>query len=160
VLGTLGRLDPIAAGVLLAAVLDGEVPQIPRRLKISMLLFAGAMLPLAALALFHSNNPDARQLVWSYVLVAASCGCLLLATVGAKGFMRRSWLVYLGRISYGLYMYHGAVLLLAAAIFGRNAAACFVALPVTIAIAAASYRWLESPFLRLKRRFEYVTSQP
>jgi peptidoglycan/LPS O-acetylase OafA/YrhL len=35
-----------------------------------------------------------------------------------------------------------------------------VALALTIALAAASYRWLESPFLRMKERFARVQSRP
>jgi peptidoglycan/LPS O-acetylase OafA/YrhL len=33
-------------------------------------------------------------------------------------------------------------------------------LALTVALAAASYRWLESPFLRLKERFAHVQSRP
>jgi peptidoglycan/LPS O-acetylase OafA/YrhL len=35
-----------------------------------------------------------------------------------------------------------------------------VGLALTIVLAAASYRWLESPFLRLKERFAHVQSRP
>jgi peptidoglycan/LPS O-acetylase OafA/YrhL len=38
----------------------------------------------------------------------------------------------------------------------RNA----VALAITVALAAISYRWLETPFLTLKRRFSRVVSRP
>jgi peptidoglycan/LPS O-acetylase OafA/YrhL len=52
---------------------------------------------------------------------------------------------YLGKISFGLYVFHAAALELAS-----NA---FVGLVLTIAAAALSYRFLEMPFLRLKQRF-------
>jgi len=79
--------------------------------------------------------------------------------------LRNSFLIYLGKISYGLYVVHE---------FGRFCAARFmhpstplgvagqsmVGLIFTVLIAAASYRWLESPFLRLKERFAHVESRP
>ena len=52
---------------------------------------------------------------------------------------------YLGKISYGLYVFHAAAL--------RVVPSPLLALPLTIGIAALSYRYLESPFLRLKDRF-------
>jgi peptidoglycan/LPS O-acetylase OafA/YrhL len=35
-----------------------------------------------------------------------------------------------------------------------------VGLAATIAMSAVSYRWLETPFLRLKQRFTHVLSRP
>jgi peptidoglycan/LPS O-acetylase OafA/YrhL len=35
-----------------------------------------------------------------------------------------------------------------------------VALAITVALAAISYRWLETPFLTLKQRFTHVLSRP
>ena len=35
-----------------------------------------------------------------------------------------------------------------------------IALAATIAMAAVSYHWLETPFLRLKERFAHVLSRP
>ncbi len=42
---------------------------------------------------------------------------------------------------------------------GRLALHNLVALTLTIALAAASYRWLETPFLKLKQRFTHVLSR-
>jgi peptidoglycan/LPS O-acetylase OafA/YrhL len=35
-----------------------------------------------------------------------------------------------------------------------------VALAVTVGLSAASYRWLETPFLQMKQRFTHVLSRP
>jgi len=35
-----------------------------------------------------------------------------------------------------------------------------VGLAFTVMIAAASYRWLEGPFLKLKERFSHIESRP
>jgi peptidoglycan/LPS O-acetylase OafA/YrhL len=76
---------------------------------------------------------------------------------------------YLGRISYGIYMYHVLVLCMVLRLiqnvpsecisdFGRVVVIYAATLVGTIGVAALSYRFLESPILRLKRRFALVAS--
>ncbi|HWS95298.1 MAG TPA: acyltransferase, partial [Candidatus Methylomirabilis sp.] len=76
-------------------------------------------------------------------------------------------LVYLGRISYGLYVFHVLGLLISdyavqnqTASLLRYSLRVVVALAATITMAAVSYRWLETPFLSLKQRFTHVLSRP
>lgn len=54
-------------------------------------------------------------------------------------------LAYVGRISYGLYLWHF--------LFVWWGWPFPLSIGVSLAVAAASYRWLEQPFLRLKSRF-------
>lgn len=74
-------------------------------------------------------------------------------------------MIYLGRISYGLYVFHGLALVLVVhackSLPPSEKWALFplLALAVTILLAAASYQWLELPFLRLKKRFQHVQSR-
>lgn len=71
---------------------------------------------------------------------------------------------YLGSISYGLYMYHPIAIILAFAI-GRaiNTNANWVIYPLTIlftiGIAAISYRYFESFFLKLKDKFSNIVNR-
>jgi peptidoglycan/LPS O-acetylase OafA/YrhL len=74
-------------------------------------------------------------------------------------------LLYLGKISYGLYVLHEfahfcAMRWLPAVTPLRVTAQSALGFVLTVALAAASYRWLESPFLRLKERFAHVQSRP
>ncbi len=76
-------------------------------------------------------------------------------------------LQYLGKISYGLYVFHGSCLLLAHVAAHRIPfirlhewlLVYTIPLPMTIAIASLSYRYFETPFLRIKERFEIVRSR-
>ena len=75
--------------------------------------------------------------------------------------------MYLGRISYGLYVFHVLGLLISdyvvpnqTASLARYTLRVVVALAVTVTMSAISYRWLETPFLRLKQRFTHVLSRP
>jgi peptidoglycan/LPS O-acetylase OafA/YrhL len=78
--------------------------------------------------------------------------------------------IYLGKISYGLYVFHVLWLGLAKDVIEHFAGgrltltsqlgAMAIALPATIATGMLSYRYLESPFLRFKKRFTVVRSRP
>lgn len=77
---------------------------------------------------------------------------------------------FLGRISYGLYMYHPGAIAVVLAVAGTwlrgapgvaaDAVAYGAALLLTVGVAAASYYGFERPFLRLKERFAVVHSGP
>lgn len=74
---------------------------------------------------------------------------------------------HLGRISFGLYVYHsfaivGSLALIAEwlprAGFVFHASLYALSFGITVLLAALSYRWYESPFLRLKARHTVVAS--
>lgn len=77
---------------------------------------------------------------------------------------------YLGKISFGLYVYHRASLWLADQIASRldiqdqllmfPATVGLFGLIFTIVISMVSYQLLEKPFLRLKEKFTYIKSRP
>lgn len=64
-------------------------------------------------------------------------------------------LVWLGERSYGIYLWHYPIIVLLdkkTSLSSWEIAA--ISLPLTLAIAAASWRFVEVPFLRMKQRFE------
>jgi peptidoglycan/LPS O-acetylase OafA/YrhL len=169
------RLDPIAAGILIAVL-----PELsPRPAVRSLLALTGiASWWVAAYWCGLPVQESGAEVLIGYPMVALGSGAFLLATVGAgrksAGTRIRRGLIYLGKISYGLYVYcvvailggqslirlvspwlytHGWPLWTAWSVylgltFGAN-----------VMLAAASYRWLEAPFLRLKGRFAAVPSR-
>lgn len=156
---TLAQLDTIAFGALLAIV---GMPRLnwPGRI----LLAAGSWTALVVCGWFYDATPNFVLFGFPAVCVA-SMGLL----VAANGVPLRptSYLVRLGKISYGLYVYHTLALLLAGmALHGRTGSLPRMALYVaggfvmTVTLAEASYRWLETPFLRLKERYTLVASRP
>ena len=98
----------------------------------------------------------------------ASRGALaiLYACLGSRSRLVRSdWVVRLGKISYGLYMLHSIGLLFMLDLLHprwgwKLLATKALGLVVTVLFAWASYRWVESPFLRWKDRFATVLSRP
>jgi peptidoglycan/LPS O-acetylase OafA/YrhL len=110
-----------------------------------------------------------------YALVGLSTSLVVyfVFRVGKEPGMR--WLssrplVYLGKISYGLYVFHplgigyGTRMANHASTWAaspfRNLAVWLVSLGITIALASISYRLIEKPFLKWKKRFEIIPSRP
>jgi peptidoglycan/LPS O-acetylase OafA/YrhL len=164
---TLGRLDPIAAGILVAASLRGSIPNFILANRLSMLCCG--VLPLTLVAHYwHINGPDRLEWVATllgYPLVAVSCTLIMLAALGISAKLPGA-LLYLGKISYGLYVYHALgdffadhVITVHAGLL-RMVLRIPVAMGFTIALAASSYTLLEKPFLKLKKRFAHVDSRP
>ncbi|MDZ4771078.1 MAG: acyltransferase [Chloroflexota bacterium] len=104
------------------------------------------------------------QYVQHYLVSSALFALLLLQITARPTRLDNRVTAHLGDLSYGIYMFHPLVLFLvwraADALRLSDAARhpfVFAATIVfTLVIAAASYRWLEAPFLRLKQRFGYA----
>jgi len=164
---TFVQLDPIALGILLAVLLRGEVPRLSRLVRLALMAAGITGLAMGSLVLGIKNDPlSITRLVLGYPSVAIG-GALVLLAVLRNGATSNPALVYLGRISYGLYVFHVLGLLISdyavhdqTASLLRYTMRVGVALAATIAMSAISYRWLETPFLKLKQRFAHVLSRP
>jgi peptidoglycan/LPS O-acetylase OafA/YrhL len=160
---TFTHMDAMAGGILVAVLLHGGVPRISRWARI--VIVGGAMATLVT-ANYLGGDADVSVIavLLGYPVVALSCAIILAGVLGMQ--MRISVLRYLGKISYGLYVYHmtgirasGLLLPGRWGIAGMGIRAT-LALLLTIAISAISYRFFEAPFLNLKGRFTYVASRP
>jgi peptidoglycan/LPS O-acetylase OafA/YrhL len=115
------------------------------------------------------------KLMLTYPLLGLGMSLVLLSVMrgtlwGLSLLLGNTVLRYLGKISYGLYVYHLATERMSIEISdmlipharGRGYAGVVlvVRLMVTVGVAAVSYHILERPFLRLKERFTLVQSRP
>jgi peptidoglycan/LPS O-acetylase OafA/YrhL len=66
-------------------------------------------------------------------------------------------LVWIGNISYSLYLWHYLMYEFAKKEFATPGSEIFVGVTLAFAIACASYYFVEKPFLKLKHRFEFRT---
>jgi peptidoglycan/LPS O-acetylase OafA/YrhL len=159
--GSYARGVPIVWGAILAMVLRA-VPVRPTWPGIRPTALALASTAVAALLAVPAvvpqwlvSGPAGLAGLLSVVVVAA----IVTGPDGRGGVWSSRWLVWLGRRSYGLYLYHFPALSLlrhqvdVGPLWLRTGAGILL----TLAVTAASYRWLELPFLRLKdRRFGEV----
>jgi peptidoglycan/LPS O-acetylase OafA/YrhL len=101
-----------------------------------------------------------------YTLAGLGCILIFLAFLGLPEHLYPKPVLYLGTISYGLYVYHVLILMITDHLFSHwridtrlNAIVMdIVAFCITVAIAACSYHLIEVPFLRLKKRFTFISS--
>lgn len=68
-------------------------------------------------------------------------------------FMMQKWLVWVGTLSYGLYLWHLPIFLTMARRNFSNLELNTIGFALTFAAASSSYYLLEKPLLRLKKRF-------
>jgi len=158
------RVGAIALGILLAAI-----PQYTARARGYWFLLGFLCWGDAALCHLYSMAPEGLIApLFGFSLASLGAAVFLFASIGVKRgtLLTHPYCVQLGRMSYGLYVFHGAALAVASRIVPPGPDIVFwpvliiVAFGLTLAFSVASYRWLESPFLRLKKNYEVVKSAP
>lgn len=115
--------------------------------------------------------PNAYQFLWAYSLLnywfAVLIYCIVNESLFVK-FLELPTLRYLGRISYGLYVYHLPLIWFTARLRDVRGFAdispiqiTLISLAATILIASISYHLMENPLIRLKDTLAaYTRSQP
>ena len=165
-------------GSLLAISLKGRAPNFRLTMRCA-LVAAGLLCWLLAQAVCQVKDFDGplspASLILGYSFIGIGCISLFLGFLGISPRGIPKPVVYLGKISFGLYVFHMICLEFAwklqtfqadalglygrafnVALFLLSAAA---ALLVTIGLAIFSYQFLETPFLRIKKQFSLVESR-
>jgi peptidoglycan/LPS O-acetylase OafA/YrhL len=109
--------------------------------------------------------------VINYLLSLVYIGLILNVTCNPKPTLKLEYPFFdtLGRISYGMYMYHVAIIYIASAVLANTFLVqtdtvignfiLYIGVSLTtIGVAYLSYKYLEEPFLRLKGRFTVIKS--
>ncbi len=168
-----------SAGILLSLFLKGRQPRMP--IAIRILMAAATLGCWLAASLVFGINADAPHLssipaaLCGWMLVLLGAVLLLLGLLGTPDRFIPRPIVYLGRISYGLYVFHATMYFLVYSLFKEalmrlceslgigpwwGAVGMVLSLAATIVVASLSYRYFERPFLNLKKRFTIVPSRP
>ena len=166
-----------SAGVLLSLFLRGRVPNWHPALRVLGVVSAISCWFVSSVYFgVQADTPQstAVQAPIGWALVLAGTLLLFLSVLGTPSrFLPRS-VIYLGRISYGLYVFHELVYYLvfhlgkawlsrfsAALHLGawRGGVGTILSFVFTILVAHLSFQYYEWPFLRLKRRFTIVPSR-
>jgi peptidoglycan/LPS O-acetylase OafA/YrhL len=163
-----------ALGTITAIVLRGRVLNLSKAVRWGLCV-AGLLCLRAAQGAVYTNDPvlphNFAHVAPRYLIALPGCLCLFFSCLQLAGGRLQKPFIYLGKISYGLYVFHvlwlGAARDLIRHFLGEHLSpipaalgAMSLALPATIVTGMLSYRYLESPFLRFKKRFTVVRSRP
>jgi len=154
-----------AAGGLLALIYARWEVRIS--LWIRLVLFGGSLLAFWIAAPIWGSYSGPRLLGAYLLALIGTCG-ILVATLYVP-VSPPPLLVYLGRISYGLYVFHTTVLwfvfdsgfrALQSYTLSHRYQGTLLAVMLTVGCASVSYQFIERPILRLKDRFGVIRSSP
>ena len=145
--GTDTRAYQLLAGALLACS-PGLVGWATRR--IGRPLAWGALAALATVVALGTSLLDVWPIGRGALVTAATCALILCMEAGESGAVRSGLstgpVVYLGRISYGTYLWHWPVIIVATRGFEPSPPATFaIAVLVATGLASISYQLLEKP---------------
>jgi len=166
-----------SGGMLLSLGLRGRRPDWPMLVRV--LLFAAAIgMWLAAFSVFGIKADWPRstigQSLAGWPLLLGGAVLMLVSMLGMPQRYLPHALIYLGRISYGMYLIHiffywivydkaqpwlSQITKQIGVPAWRDNIGMALAFAATVTIAGLLYRYYETPFLRLKRRFTAVPSR-
>jgi peptidoglycan/LPS O-acetylase OafA/YrhL len=168
---TFAQFDTLLSGVLLALLLGTDPRGRPAGRSLRWLqwpIYAGAVWVFSRSDLGHH---EAWRRTWDFVAIWLAGAGIVAVAVTVPGGLRAALsyprLVWLGKISYGLYMYHEVAFWLRGLLYDavgwfpyRELIMAVVGLAMTVGLASLSYNRFERPFLNWKRGWTRVPSRP
>ena len=131
-------------------------------LRNSLVLISPLALAALALCAMRVRLGDPRMILWGAVLVELLVVVIILdvlvnpRSIVAR-FLAMKWLVWIGMISYGLYLWHYPIYRTLANIGFPGLAGYIFCFLVPFAFAAMSYYVIEKPVLRIKQRYAHFS---
>ena len=167
-----------AAGILCSVYLDGKQPQ--SNIFTRLLMFILGVVCWLVASIVCEINADAPHLatigqsVSGWILILIGVMLMFFSLLGISSKYMPNPLIYLGRISFGMYMVHITIYWIIYRIFRdelvlvsdkmglanwKNEVGLVLAFMITVSSATLSYHFFEKPFLKLKNRFTLVPSR-
>jgi peptidoglycan/LPS O-acetylase OafA/YrhL len=168
-----------SAGILFSVYLKGWQPNWNFLSRI--LLFSMGYACWLTASIVCEINADAPHLatitqsMTGWLLVLSGVICFFLSLYGVAEKYMPTPLVYLGRISYGMYVCHITMYWIIFSIFKtelttlshwicieewKNELGIIIVFSLTIIFATLSYHFFEEPFLKLKKKYTLIPSRP
>lgn len=161
-----------AAGILLSLGLSGRLPQFSFLQRIGLMIATFACWFPASYWLkarfLPGEHPAGLSIAAGYFIVTVGAALLFLSFHGINGKLVPRWATYMGRLSYGLYVYHEFSIRIVGHFFTHKAQLFgpahmlkgVSAILLTLVLAMLSYHLFEKPFLKMKKKHSYIVSDP
>jgi peptidoglycan/LPS O-acetylase OafA/YrhL len=177
------QFECFAGGILVCLVLRERIPRFVAWQRMTLIATSFLCFFIACYK-FHlrfdlagEQNPGSWFLISGYALAAVGSVLLLTGFLGVDSSRLPGWAIYLGRISFGLYVYHDFAIhfmrhfkigaFLCSPISNDDVRSILdagltlgLSFGLTALMAALSYRYFETPFLKMKQRQTVIESQP
>lgn len=162
---TLAYLDVVGIGILYA-IYEKQVKQIYDRWR-RYFIFLGGSAAVIYVHLFANTNSDLFDTFsFSFTGILTIFLLLIFKTNDAKTVpFWKQVLAYLGRRSYGMYIYHWLILTIVVSkkLFysdsqGISLVGVLFSFSLTVLVSIVSYKFYEKPFLNFRRKYQVVES--
>jgi peptidoglycan/LPS O-acetylase OafA/YrhL len=167
-----------AAGILCSVYLNGKQPQLNIFTRLLMfILGVGCWMIASIVCEINADAPHLAtigQSVSGWILILIGVMLMFFSLLGISSKYLPNPLIYLGRISFGMYIVHITIYWIIYRIFKdelvlvsdkmglanwKNELGFVLAFMITVSFATLSYHFFEKPFLKLKNRFTLVPSR-
>lgn len=152
------NMDCMAIGAIMSVLLFRK--SVFLKYVLNTPLFIVAVLAVIILVAFHIEIPVISVYLKNDLLATLFAIIILNLAANAtlKNLLEFKWLDYLGKISYGLYMFHGIAIVISIKLLllcnaFNNFSVFIMSVLLTVLISHVSFRYFEAPFLKLKNKF-------
>ena len=159
------RADALLVGCFVSQLVSWK--KIPASFLTSRAFVAASLISLLVAVAIIFNLSDSYNTAFLYqggFTVFALCVGVVIARLAAdaknpaknaaRKLLETKPIVWVGKTSYGIYLWHPAAISLCFPVFGKPLVRLLAAFALTLLLAAISYYALEIPFLKLKKRFK------
>ncbi|HXL74159.1 MAG TPA: acyltransferase, partial [bacterium] len=158
---TLSEFIFFGAGILCSVYTIKNQVKIKPLTRVFFLLTAFVIFVCSTYFAFMEPLDDSSNVLMVVGYVGAAIGCVLVLFSFLNTEVEfPKFILFLGKISYGLYVWHMLNIYILGHFFKHTTLLKPLTIFPTIAMAVISYRYLETPFLRLKSKFTYIRNRP
>ena len=154
------HLDSFALGILIALNLNSAIIHVKKVRKLKFILIFStllfALICASSFQLVYTSNLSSITYLFAAVIFSL---LLVVASFEKWDFRGKNIFIYIGQRSFGLYVFHWPVLHYTKVVSQTellNIESAVVVLAITLFLSELSFRYLESPFMKARVKFQTV----